>query len=75
MSAFNAAKVFLGHLLYINASVRERKRGLYASNCSEDEFQEALMTLKKFRNREPSEPSEIPGGFIILAAIAAAREW
>jgi len=75
MSAFDAAKVFLGHLLYLNASVRERKRGLYAPNCSEDEFQEALKILKKFRNRKPNEPEEIPGGYIILAAIAAAREW
>jgi hypothetical protein len=75
MSTFDAAKLFLGHLLYLNASVRERKRGLYAPNCSEDEFREAVEILKKFRNGKQNEPNEIAGGYIILAALAAAKEW
>lgn len=73
MSTFRAAKIFLGHLLYLNASVIEREKGLYASNCSENEFKEAIEILKSFGD-EP-ELSEIPGGFIILAAMAAAKEW
>lgn len=72
MSCFNAAKIFLGHLLYLNATVKERKKGLYSPNCMDAGFNEAVKILKEFK-RLPSKPEHISGGYMIIAAISAAK--
>lgn len=75
MAPYDAAKIFLGHLLYVNASVAERDKGLYAPNCTSEEFNQAVEILKNHHLPPRDIMSDIPGGYMMYAAISAAREW
>ncbi|MGW8177510.1 MAG: hypothetical protein ACWGQW_01770 [bacterium] len=75
MTPFDAAKVFLGNLLYINASVLERDKGLYPPNHTEDEFHQAIGVLKGASLPPEDLIDKLPGGYMLYAAISAARRW
>jgi len=75
MAPYDAAKIFLGNLLYINASVGERERGLYAPNCTKEEFDQAINVLKSHRLPPEDILDVLPGGYMMYAAVSAAMRW
>lgn len=75
MSPIDAAKIFLGELLYRNATIKERERGLYAPSSTSDEFNKAVKILKECKFPPEDMVEHIPGGYMMCAAIHAARKW
>lgn len=76
MTPFDAAKLFLGHLLYINATVSERERGLYSSPLTDQaELDQAVGLLKEQRLPPEDLVGHLPGGYMMYAAISAAKRW
>jgi hypothetical protein len=76
MSPFEAAKIFLGHILYVNASVKQREAGLYEDPLEHvDDFSESIKVLKEHRLPPDDLLDRLPGGYMMYAAVSAAKKW
>jgi hypothetical protein len=76
MAPIDAAKIFLGYLLYCNASVKEREAGLYESPIqNKKELDKAVAILKECRLPPEDIIDDLPGGYMMYAAVSAARRW
>ena len=75
MTPYEAAKIFLSRLLYVNASVAERDRNLYEFGHTVEEFYKSIKILKG-ANLPPADMiGDLPYGYMMFAAISAARIW
>jgi len=75
MSPRDAAKIFLGELLYRNASVTQRDRGLYERPGTSVEFEESVKVLKDMPLPPEDLIDSLPGGYMMYAAISAVKKW